>query len=169
MEQYQKGTSQYLQFIALDQDGKSISGLNPGDVTIQIYRDTDNNYLDAISNVFIGTGGTIEHNMVELGSTGVYRFLFDQSIDTDEKGVYTIVYSIKTPFEGTIFDTATFYDKDLAEIRGAGWDIATSKPTLMNLANKNINKEFDPLAHSQQALAEIQTLGSSDNFNSEAI
>ena len=167
--EYQKGTSQYLQILVLDKLGAPVTGLNPDDVTIMIYRDSDGAYLDSVSGLFVLSGGDAENNTTELNTLGIYRFLFDQSIDTTDNETYTIVYSVKQPYVTSELEAITFRDVNLDDIKGIGWDSASVRPTLMNLANKDANYSYNNAQHSLEKQSEDGTVSSGENFNSSPL
>ena len=172
MEEYQRGTTQYLQVIVQDEDGAPVHGAT---VHATVYRDLDAFYLDSTSNTFVSSGGNSEILLTELGTSSLYRAPFDQTWDNG--GVdrtYTVVYVISAPYGAMVLDTLSFYDKELEEIKGDGWNAASEKPDLMAIANKDNNDTFNPATDSLEAISDGGgggggSGGHGENYNSEGL
>ena len=162
MELYQKGSQNYLQVLVQDEDGIPVHSAM---VTASLHRNSDNHYLDGITNTFVSSGGNLNLSFSELGASGLYRFLFDQSWDVSGVNqTYTVIYSIASPFVAITYDTLSFFDLSLDDIKGVGWSLALHKPDLMSMANKTNAHAFDPVAHSLEALSDIR-----ENYNTEGV
>ena len=171
MEVFQVKTVQFLQVIVQDADGYPVHGAT---VHAQVFRNSDNAYLDTTTNTFVTLGGNSNILLAELEETGLYRARFDQTLDNG--GVdryYTVIYTISAPYASLTFDSIHFTDVMLDEVKGQGWEQAAIKPSLMHLANKDSNSTFAPNTDSLEALEEKigtgGTGGSSESYNTEAL
>jgi len=150
MENFQKGSTVHLQLYLEDAEGNPIHGAT---CIANLYRNSDNAYYDYGDNTF-GAGVFKDIPLFEFNDTGIYRYDFNQT--HDEGGVqrdYTVQYKVSAPFVSASIDTLQFSDVDNIEVKGAGWDLAATKPSLMKIANKDGSSTFDATTDSLEILS----------------